>query len=201
MAARSLRCFSGRSRGQLFFSVLPSSKTTNGRVNFVACFALQSPRFGLRLLSSSTADASAARTASQSNSTSESAGPRADDPGRAESEEERIGDEEYYYDANEPWAARASRRIWGGLKLSLGVGILAIVGYAGYTIVTALLPNGASANAIMRKAKNVLQADPEVINCTGSIWYISSISTHTILDSLPAMLVTPPSPLLLFLLP
>lgn len=37
-----------------------------------------------------------------------------------------------------------------------------LIFYAGWTIVTTLAPSGASANAIMRKASDILKHDPEV---------------------------------------
>ena len=52
--------------------------------------------------------------------------------------------------------------LWTGVKYSAGIGIVAVIFYAGYTIVVTLLPGGSSANAIMRRASDVLRADPEV---------------------------------------
>lgn len=75
-------------------------------------------------------------------------------------EESEAAEEDYY--AEEPLAARISRYIWGTIKLSFGLGILGFVGYAGYSIVTALLPGGASANAIMRRTSDILRADNDV---------------------------------------
>jgi hypothetical protein len=80
----------------------------------------------------------------------------------ADPTDEQAAEDESYYTEQEPLAAKISRNIWLGMKMSLGIGILSIVGYAGYTIVTALLPGGASANAVMRKASDILRADPEV---------------------------------------
>jgi hypothetical protein len=42
------------------------------------------------------------------------------------------------------------------------MGIVAIVFYAGYTIVVTLLPGGSSANAVMRHASDVLRGDTDV---------------------------------------
>jgi hypothetical protein len=58
--------------------------------------------------------------------------------------------------------SRVSRLIWGTVKVAAGVGFFGLVCYAGYTIVTALLPVGASSNAIKRKAADAVQHDPEV---------------------------------------
>lgn len=52
--------------------------------------------------------------------------------------------------------------MWNLIKFSLGMGIVTLVLYAGYTIVITLLPAGASANAIMRRASDILKHDPEV---------------------------------------
>jgi hypothetical protein len=59
--------------------------------------------------------------------------------------------------------------LWNTIKYSAGIGIFALVIYAGYTIITALLPMGASSNAIMRKATDVLTHDPEVHNAFGNV--------------------------------
>ena len=53
--------------------------------------------------------------------------------------------------------------LWTSIKYSAGIGIVALVFYAGYTIVVTLLPGGSSANAVMRRASEVLKADPEVL--------------------------------------
>jgi hypothetical protein len=82
--------------------------------------------------------------------------PKQDGP----AEESETTEEDYY--AEEPLAAKISRYIWGTIKLSFGLGILGFVGYAGYSIVTALLPGGASANAIMRRTSDILRADNDV---------------------------------------
>ena len=79
--------------------------------------------------------------------------------GAAEGEETQTEDDYY---AEEPFAAKVSRIIWGTIKLSFGLGILGFVGYAGYSIVTALLPGGASANAVMRRTSDILRADNDV---------------------------------------
>ena len=52
--------------------------------------------------------------------------------------------------------------VWTGIKVTFAGGVLWLIGYAGYTIVTTLLPSGASANAIMRTASAKLKCDPEV---------------------------------------
>ena len=49
---------------------------------------------------------------------------------------------------------------------------MALVFYAGYTIVVTLLPGGSSANAVMRHASEVLKADPEVCVC---VWVVGSV--------------------------
>jgi len=52
--------------------------------------------------------------------------------------------------------------VWNGIKGTAGLAFLGGLGYAGWTIVTTLLPVGDSPNAIMRKASDVLQHDPDV---------------------------------------
>ena len=57
--------------------------------------------------------------------------------------------------------------LWTTIKLSFGIGLIGIIFYAGYTIVTTLLPMGASSNAIMRKASDIVLNDPEVHHAFG----------------------------------
>jgi hypothetical protein len=52
--------------------------------------------------------------------------------------------------------------MWTSIKLGFATGLVGVIIYAGYTIVTTLLPLGASSNAIMRKASDVVLGDPEV---------------------------------------
>jgi hypothetical protein len=47
------------------------------------------------------------------------------------------------------------------------MGVFGLIMYAGYTIVTTLLPMGASSNAIMRAASDVVLHDPDVHNYYG----------------------------------
>lgn len=79
-------------------------------------------------------------------------------------DEDAQAEQDYY--AEEPLAAKISRLIWGTIKLSVGLGILGFVGYAGYSIVVALLPGGASANAVMRRTSDILRADNDVRDCS-----------------------------------
>ena len=51
----------------------------------------------------------------------------------------------------------------------IGIGIVSVVFYAGYTIVTTLLPSGASANAIMRRATEIIRNDPEIAHFFGDV--------------------------------
>ena len=71
--------------------------------------------------------------------------------------------------SDEPFVARASRMIWGGIKLSVGVALVGGVLYAGYNICAALLPVGTSSNSIMRKASDALAGDPDVMAYFGAI--------------------------------
>ncbi len=71
-------------------------------------------------------------------------------------------EDERAYDANEPFVSRASRAVWSTVKVAAGVGFFSLLCYAGYTIVTTLLPVGASSNAIKRKAEEAVKHDPEV---------------------------------------
>jgi hypothetical protein len=57
--------------------------------------------------------------------------------------------------------------LWTTIKLGVGTALFGVVMYAGYTIITTLLPMGASSNAIMRKASDIVLADPEVHNAFG----------------------------------
>lgn len=59
--------------------------------------------------------------------------------------------------------------LWNTIKTTFGISFVALLIYAGYTIVTALLPMGASSNAIMRKASDVLTHDPDVHTHFGTI--------------------------------
>jgi len=61
-----------------------------------------------------------------------------------------------------PYQPPVAAGVWGTIKFSLGAGIVAIVLYAGYTIVVTLLPAGTGSNAIMRRATEMLRSDPEV---------------------------------------
>jgi hypothetical protein len=58
--------------------------------------------------------------------------------------------------------------MWTSIKLGFATGLVGVIVYAGYTIITTLLPLGASSNAIMRKASDVVLADPEVHNAFGA---------------------------------
>ena len=73
------------------------------------------------------------------------------------------------YSSAEPLVARVSRMIWGTIKLVTGIAIVGGVLYAGYSIVTVLIPVGTSSNSIMRRASDVLSADPDVEAYFGSI--------------------------------
>ena len=99
---------------------------------------------------------SAETTAGRKSQSEESRAPEQD----GTKEEEAQIEDDYY--AEEPLAAKISRMIWGTIKLTFGLGILGFVGYAGYSIVTALLPGGASANAVMRRTSDILRADNDV---------------------------------------
>jgi hypothetical protein len=76
-------------------------------------------------------------------------------------------------ECNEPSAApavvvAATRAVvWTSIKVAFGGGIIVLIFYAGWTIVTTLAPSGASANAIMRKASDILKHDPEVRGALG----------------------------------
>jgi len=79
---------------------------------------------------------------------------------RQKMEEEAF--EQQQYDPNEPLVARVSRILWTSLKVGAATAFVGIVCYAGYTIVTTLLPVGSSSNAIMRKASDAALHDPDV---------------------------------------
>lgn len=70
---------------------------------------------------------------------------------------------------DEPFVARASRVIWGTIKLAFGTAFFGGVLYAGYSILTVLIPVGSSSNSIMRKASDILAADPDVLAYFGPI--------------------------------
>lgn len=65
--------------------------------------------------------------------------------------------------------ARLSRFVWTSIKVSIGGTILVIICYAGWTIITTLAPSGASANAIMRKASDILKHDSEMALYFGDV--------------------------------
>ena len=110
--------------------------------------------------SSSASSEGGSRAASSSGSAEEAAGSSSEGSASAEEEAPR---------ADEPFVARASRLIWGTIKLGLGTAVVGGVLYAGYSIVTALLPVGTSSNNIMRKASNILENDPDVLAYFGPI--------------------------------
>jgi hypothetical protein len=110
-----------------------------------------------RVLRMSTSSAGTAGTSSQTEKDG-----RSDESREHTAGEEQQAEDESYYANDEPLALRISRGIWFGLQLLLGVGILSIVSFAGYSIVVTLIPSGVSPNAIMRKASVKLRADPEV---------------------------------------
>ncbi len=58
--------------------------------------------------------------------------------------------------------------IWTSVKIGAGMALLGLFMYAGYTIVTTLLPLGASSNAIMRRASDIILSDPEVLGAFGT---------------------------------
>ena len=70
---------------------------------------------------------------------------------------------------DEPFVARASRAIWGTIKLAFGTAFFGGVLYAGYSILVVLLPVGTSSNSIMRKASDVLEQNPDVLAYFGPI--------------------------------
>jgi hypothetical protein len=111
--------------------------------------------------SSASSSAEGSRAAASSSGSSEGAAGSSSE-GSAEAEEEAPR-------ADEPFVARASRLIWGTIKLGLGTAVVGGVLYAGYSIVTALLPVGTSSNNIMRKASNILENDPDVLAYFGPI--------------------------------
>lgn len=76
-------------------------------------------------------------------------------------QEEAAFEEEIPYE-DEPFMAKLSRFVWTTIKVSIAGSIIAVVLYAGWTIVVTLAPSGTSANAIMRKASDILKHDPEV---------------------------------------
>ncbi len=91
------------------------------------------------------------------------AGAAGEEAGQKKGEEKGRSEEESdSYDVEEPFVARASRFVWTTIKFSAGAAFLGGLVYAGYTIVTTLLPVGDSPNAIMRKATDVLMHDPDV---------------------------------------
>ena len=53
--------------------------------------------------------------------------------------------------------------------MGLGVAVVGAVLGAGYTIVSALLPGGASSNAIFRRASDIIKHDPEVNGTYGEV--------------------------------
>lgn len=65
--------------------------------------------------------------------------------------------------------ARVSRMIWGTIKVTVGMVVFGGVLYAGYSIITVLLPVGTSSNSIMRKASDALTHDPDVVGYFGAI--------------------------------
>lgn len=95
-----------------------------------------------------------------------SAGAQAGGGGQQEPRQEYVEDD---IPIDEPFAAKLSRWIWNGIKYTLGTTIVAVVFYAGYTIVITLLPGGASANAIMRNATYKLAHEPEIVQAFGDI--------------------------------
>ena len=70
---------------------------------------------------------------------------------------------------DEPFVARASRIIWGSIKFAVGTALFGGVLYAGYSIIVVLLPVGTSSNSIMRKASDIVEHDPEVLQYFGSV--------------------------------
>lgn len=57
--------------------------------------------------------------------------------------------------------------MWNTIKYSVGISAFGLIMYAGYTIVTTLLPVGASSNAVMRAATDILLHNPDVHNYYG----------------------------------
>lgn len=70
---------------------------------------------------------------------------------------------------DEPLAAKWSRRIWTTIKVGLAGGVLFLIGYGLYTIIITLAPAGMGANAIMRKASEVVKHDPDLAMVFGEM--------------------------------
>jgi hypothetical protein len=115
--------------------------------------------------SQSTDATKAADKASEAAAAEEGAANKAEGESKGENQQqqEEVFEEEIPYE-DEPFMAKVSRFVWTTIKVAFAGSIIAVVLYAGWTIIVTLAPSGASANAIMRKASDILKHDPEVSN-------------------------------------